>query len=40
MMAELIFENILEPANVLCNAIIICTKLPDKHKTQHTHTYM
>jgi len=40
MMAELIFENTLELANVLRNAIIICTKLPNKHKTQHNHTYM
>jgi len=40
MMAELTFENTLELANVLCNAIIICTKLPDKQQTQHNHTHM
>jgi hypothetical protein len=31
-MAELIFKNTLKPANVLHNAIIICTEHPDKHK--------
>ena len=38
MMAELIFENTLELANVLHIAIIICAKPPDNHITQHNHT--